>query len=69
MQNFHGCNYLSKRIQSMDVPGGKVVEMWKGANFTGQPVGPYIGPITIPLVEIGDDTDYIRSIKITSNNI
>ena len=57
----------------MRVPGGVAVYMWTGENFTGTPLGPYIGPVSVSVVDGGEpseenDKSQIKSLKIVRYN-
>ncbi|XP_065651321.1 uncharacterized protein LOC136079510 [Hydra vulgaris] len=64
----HGCSWTEKetKIKSMHVPGGLVVYMWAKENFMGQELGPYTGPISVPVVDGGEpeSLSQIMSLKI-----
>ncbi|XP_047144516.1 uncharacterized protein LOC105844785 [Hydra vulgaris] len=64
----HGCDWSKNetKIKSMHVPGGLVVYMWLKENLSGQEVGPYTGPISVPVVDGGEpESNYrIMSLKI-----
>ena len=54
----------------MRVPGGLAVHMFTGVNFRGTALGPYIGPISVSVVDTGEpaqqenDKSQIRSLRI-----
>ncbi|XP_047145950.1 uncharacterized protein LOC101235957 [Hydra vulgaris] len=71
----HGCIYTEEanKIKSMRVPGGLAVYMWTGENYQGTPLGPYIGPVSLPVVDSGQPSvensiSQIRSLKIVKYN-
>ncbi|XP_047145180.1 uncharacterized protein LOC100209967 isoform X1 [Hydra vulgaris] len=63
----HGCLWSSEenKIKSMRVPGGLAVYMWTDENYKGIPLGPYIGPVSVSVVDGGDPSEsQIKSLKI-----
>ena len=53
----------------MTIPNGIKVETWTETYFNGNKMGPYLGPVSLPVVDGGDPTDKsyeIRSMRITS---
>ena len=38
----------------MRVPGGLAVYMWTDEGFKGRALGPYVGPVSVPLIDGGE---------------
>ncbi|XP_065654270.1 uncharacterized protein LOC100211700 isoform X4 [Hydra vulgaris] len=67
---FHGCTLSgSEKIKSMTIPSGKKVELWTEYNYKGFSLGPYAGPVSMPVIDAGAsiDTSYeVKSMEITN---